>query len=161
MTRSRLSIELVPIFRDVKGVRSDPDPIRMPYYLPSSRPLKVRVGLRDLWESPNAPAQKAIKALKEVLGYQVDVSIDIALLWSELQRFFPDPETFIPSITSVVLAWAECLLARLEDEGNAAWTEKLLVVVMEQGTVVKVRVEVSLSTQFCVLKTSAENKIPK
>ncbi|KAL8794623.1 MAG: hypothetical protein Q9195_002819 [Heterodermia aff. obscurata] len=105
------------------------------------RPLKVRVGLRDLWESPNAPAQKAITALKDVIGYQVDVSIDFALLWSELQRLYPDPETFVPSITSVVKAWAECLAARLEDDGNATWTEKLLDVVMEHGTVVRTRVE--------------------
>ena len=133
----------------------------MPCHLLSSRPLKVRVALRDHWESPNAPAQKAIKALKEVLGYQVDVAIDATLLWSELQRLYPDPETFVPNIISTVQAWAECLTARLEDDGNAAWTEKLLDVVMEHGTVVKVRVEVSLSTQLCVLKTSANNAITK
>ena len=125
----------------------------MPSDLLLSRPLKVRVGLRDLWESPNAPAQEAIKALKEILGYQVVVSIDIALLWSELQHFYPDPETFVPSVISVVQAWAECLAARLEDDGNAAWTENLLDLVMRNGTVVKARVEVSLSTQLCVLKT--------
>ena len=118
----------------------------MPCHLLSSRPLKVRIGLRDLWESPNAAAQKAIQALKEVVGYQVEVSIDIALLWSELQRFYPDPETFVPSITTVVQDWAECLTARLENDDNAAWTEKLLEVLMERGTVVKARLEVSLST---------------
>ena len=91
----------------------------------------------------------------------MDVTIDITLLWSELERLYPDPETFVPSITSIVQAWAECLTARLEDDSNAGWTEKLLDVVMEHGTVVKVRVEVSLSTQLCVLRTSAKNAITK
>ena len=141
--RSRLSIVLGLAVRDVEGVRPDPSSICMPYRLLSSRPLKIRIGLRDHWENPNSPAQTSIKALKEVLGYQVDVSIDIALLWSELQRFYPNPETFVPSITSVVEAWAECLYARLEDEGNAAWTEKLLDHVMDHGTLIKARVEVS------------------
>ena len=83
----------------------------------------------------------------------MDVSIDTALLWSELQRFYTNPEIFVPTIISVVEAWAECLYARLEDEGNAAWTEKLLELVMDYGTVIKARMEVSFSTYLCVIET--------
>ena len=115
--------------------------------------MKVKIGLRDLWQKPDAPAQTAIKDLKEVLGYQVDVSIDIARLWSELQHLYPNPETFVPSIVSAVQAWAECLTAGLEDEDNATWTEKLLELVMEHGSVVKARVEVSLLTKLWLLET--------
>ena len=106
--------------------------------------MKVRLGLRKHWENPNAAAQEALNTLIELLGYQVHVEVDSAQLWSDLEKFYPDPETFAPNITTVVQTWAECLTARLQDDANAAWTEKLLDVVAERGTVVKAHVEVSL-----------------
>ena len=108
--------------------------------------MKVRIGLRDLWENPNAPAQKALKALQELLGYQVDIEIDAPKLWADLQRYYPDPESFAPNIIAVVQAWAECLTARLQDDANAAWTETLLDVVAGRSSVIRARVEVSLQT---------------
>lgn len=105
--------------------------------------MKVRLGLREHWETPDAAAQKALKNLVELLGYQVQVEIDSAQLWSDLEKFYPDPETFAPNITTVIQTWAECLTARLQDDGNAAWTEKLLGVVTEGSTVVRAHLEVS------------------
>jgi len=111
---------------------------------PGSRPMKVRLGLRKHWENPNAAAQEALNTLIELLGYQVHVEVDSAQLWSDLEKFYPDPETFAPNITTVIQTWAECLTARLQDDANAVWTEKFLGMVTERGTVVRAHVEVSL-----------------
>ena len=106
--------------------------------------MKVRMGLRDLWESPNAPAQKALKTLQDLLGYQVDVDLDAPKLWSDLHGHYPDPESFARNVIAIVQAWAECLTARLQDDSNAAWTETLLDIISVRPSVVKARVEVSL-----------------
>lgn len=109
--------------------------------------MKVRMSLRDLWANPNAPAQRALKTLRDLLGYQVDVEIDAPKLWSDLHGYYPDPETFAPNIVAIVQVWAECLTARLQDEANAAWTEKLLDVISVGSSIVRARVEVSLPTK--------------
>ena len=106
--------------------------------------MKARIGFRDLWENPNAPARKALKALYELLGYQIDVEIDAPKLWSDLSTYYPDPETFAPNITGIVQAWADCLAARLQDDNNAEWTEKLLELLTEKGSTVRARMEVSV-----------------
>lgn len=106
--------------------------------------MKVRLGFREHWENPNAAASVALNTLVELLGYQVHVEVDSAQLWSDLEKFHPDPETFAPNITNVVQTWAECLTARLQEDSNEVWTEKLLGVVTERGTVVRAHVEVSV-----------------
>lgn len=86
--------------------------------------------------------------LFELLGYQVHVKVDSAQLWSDLEKFHPDPETFAPNNASVVQTWAQYLIARLQDDANVVWTEKLLSVVTERGTVVRAHVEVSLMNGY-------------
>ncbi|KAL8693452.1 MAG: hypothetical protein Q9218_001723 [Villophora microphyllina] len=114
--------------------------------------MKARLGLRDLWDNTNAPAPKAVKTLSELLGYKVDIDLDATKLWSDLQKHYTDPEDFAPTVAFIVQTWADCFSARLQDESNATWTEKLLEVVTEGKSVVQARVVVSAaSVEQCFL----------
>lgn len=100
--------------------------------------------LRDHWEKDDCPAQKSITALKELLGLPVIIQLEPLILWSELQKFYPDQAIFVPSITAVIKTWTDCLARRLADDANATWTEQLLEYANEGGRNMKARVEVSL-----------------
>lgn len=104
-------------------------------------PLKIRMDLRDLWDKEDCQAQKSISALKTLLGLPINVQLEPSILWNELQKYFPDQNTFVPSITAVVKAWVDCLADRLADDANAAWTEQLLDYVNETTRTLKARVE--------------------
>ena len=99
--------------------------------------------LRDHWEKGDCPPQKSIAALRDLLGLPVTIQLDSTILWSELQKYYPDQSTFVPSITAVVKIWTDCLATRLADDANAAWTEQLLERVNRSGKTLKARVEVS------------------
>ena len=105
-------------------------------------PLKVRTDLRDQWEKEDCPAQKSIAALKDLLGLPVTIQLEPSILWSDLQKFYPDQNNFVPSITAVIKTWTDCLAKRLADDANAAWTEQLLEHVNQSGRNLKSRVEV-------------------
>ena len=97
-----------------------------PLKLTLRRPLKVKVGLRDSWDKEDAPVQRALSDLKEVLGIGVVVQADWSLLLAELDSFYPDKGTFVPSIASCVQALFVALGALLEDVDNAEWADELL-----------------------------------
>ncbi|MCJ1280348.1 hypothetical protein MMC21_008175 [Puttea exsequens] len=104
-------------------------------------PMRIRMDLRTHWETTDSAAQKSILALKSLIGLPVSVILDPSILWSELHSYYPDPAIFIPSIISLVQVWADVLAARLEDEGNAKWTDLLLTHLMQRGSDLRVRVE--------------------
>ena len=110
--------------------------------LTPSSPLKIRVDLRDHWENENSPVQKSIAALSQLLGLPVSINLEASMLWADLENYFPDQATFIPSIAGVVKAWTDCLAARLENDANAAWTEQLLELVNQGGRVLRSRIKV-------------------
>ena len=113
-----------------------------PYYVVHS-PLALRRGLRDHWDDPQSPTRKAIARLSVLLGLQVSVDLEVAMLWVELQNYFPDEDVFVPTITGVVMTWVECLIDRLENEANSNWSDKLLEYVGHSGrNPLKVKVEV-------------------
>ena len=99
--------------------------------------------LRDLWERADCPPQKSIADLRDLLGLPVTIQVDFTILWSEIQKYYPDQSTFVPSITAVVKAWTDCLARRLADDANATWTEQLLEHANRSGGTLKARVEVS------------------
>jgi len=105
-----------------------------------SSPMKLRMDLRDHWENAGSPAQTSLTALKELIGLPVNVILEPAILWSELQKYYPDQGTFIPTITDIVKSWCDILASRLQDEAYAEWTEELLEVVNEGGRNLTVRV---------------------
>ena len=100
--------------------------------------------LCDHWEKDDCPAQKSVTALKELLRLPVIVQLEPSILWSELQKFYPDQAIFIPSITAVIKTWIDCLARRLADDANATWTEQLLEHASQGCRSMKARVEVSL-----------------
>lgn len=104
--------------------------------------MKIRTDLRDQWEKEDCAAQKSIAALKDLLGLPVTIQLEPSILWSDLQKFYPDQNNFVPSITAVIRTWTDCLAKRLADDANAAWTEQFLEHVNQSGKNVKSRVEV-------------------
>ena len=93
--------------------------------------------------------RQAIAKLSEMLGFEVIIDLEASMLWAELQKYFPDKETFVPSIIGVVKSWVECLSIRLEDDANNSWTDKLLEHVNRNGRpLLKARIEVRASIMF-------------
>ena len=107
-------------------------------------PLKLRRDLRDHWEGSETPAQKAIADLIHVCGLPVDIDFDVSILWTELQKYFPDQDTFVSTIVRVLKSWTDCLRDRLSDDINAGWTEKFLAHLEEYG-----RKRLSVKIEVC------------
>ncbi|KAI0597099.1 hypothetical protein F4775DRAFT_265945 [Biscogniauxia sp. FL1348] len=92
----------------------------------SKLPLRVQVGLRDSWKSDDAPVQKARASLKQLVGVDVEVEPDWHLLLTDLDSYYPDKSTFVPSVAACVQAWCESLSAIVDDEANEQWSEVLI-----------------------------------
>ncbi|MCJ1374350.1 hypothetical protein MMC20_005582 [Loxospora ochrophaea] len=110
-------------------------------------PLKLRLDVRDQWENEKSAVQKSLSELSQLVGLKVNVLLEMPMIWTELQKHFPDQGTFVPNIIGVVKTWTDCLIARLEDEANAEWTERLLDEVQEASKILRARVQVSLSAE--------------
>ncbi|KAI0197017.1 hypothetical protein F4808DRAFT_439198 [Astrocystis sublimbata] len=92
----------------------------------SRLPIKIQIGIRDVWEREDAPVQKAIRNLKDVTGVDVTVDPEWPLLLSELDNFYPDKATLVPSVASAVEAFCVALSTLADDEANAKWADVLL-----------------------------------
>ncbi|ORY60917.1 uncharacterized protein BCR38DRAFT_349091 [Pseudomassariella vexata] len=90
------------------------------------RPLKVQVGIRDYWDKDDAPVQKALSSLKEVIGINIVVLPEWQLLLAELESFYPDKGTLVPVVAGCVQAWCNAMSALLDDEANEEWADTLL-----------------------------------
>ncbi|KAF2972062.1 hypothetical protein GQX73_g1622 [Xylaria multiplex] len=86
----------------------------------------VQVGIRDSWDNQDAPVQKAIKNLKEVIGVGVSVNPEWPLLFTELDSFYPDKATLVPSVATVVEACCTALATFADDDANGEWADTLL-----------------------------------
>lgn len=82
--------------------------------------------VRDLWVDRESPVQRAIGDLQDVLGLPVTINLDMLRLWHALSPFYSSPETFVPSIVSVIQTWIETLKLHLEDEDHGDWAGNLL-----------------------------------
>ncbi|KAH9478623.1 hypothetical protein JR316_0009080 [Psilocybe cubensis] len=89
-------------------------------------PLKIRVDIRDKWESPKGMIQKSIDDLEKTLGHKIVPEVQWLQLYDALKGVYPDKAQFIPSIARVVNAFYGRLLARVDDDNNSEWTEELL-----------------------------------
>ncbi|TGJ80327.1 hypothetical protein E0Z10_g8447 [Xylaria hypoxylon] len=92
----------------------------------SKLPIKVQVGIRDAWDNQDAPVQKAIKNMKEVIGVGVFVNPEWPLLLAELDSFYPDKGILVPSVAAAVEACCTALTTLADDEANAEWADTLL-----------------------------------
>jgi hypothetical protein len=117
-----------------------------PEVLPSTdtyRPLKAKVSVRDNWTNPDSPAQKAIKALKEVLGLEVHCEPEWPILVSELDNVWEDKNQLIASVVSFLQTWFQVLTELLDDESQEEWADKLLTKINELCSRLNLIVEVS------------------
>ncbi|KAF8893215.1 hypothetical protein CPB84DRAFT_1826061 [Gymnopilus junonius] len=87
--------------------------------LTKANPLKVRVDIRDQWDSPNGLIQKSVDSLAKMLGHKV-------VPYVALKDTYPDKSTFVPSVIRAVVLFYDLLVARLEREGESEWTENIL-----------------------------------
>ncbi|KAI1194159.1 hypothetical protein F5X97DRAFT_327820 [Nemania serpens] len=92
----------------------------------SKLPIKVQLGIRDSWDSADAPVQKAIRDLKDVTGVRVTANPEWPLLYAELAAFHADTATLVPSVAAAVGACCAALGALADDEANADWADTLL-----------------------------------
>ncbi|KAK7436903.1 hypothetical protein VKT23_018923 [Stygiomarasmius scandens] len=91
-----------------------------------SVPLKVRVDVRDIWDSSTSTIKQAASSLAKTLGHQITAEAEWPALWDELKDHFPDKSGFVLTMSRYTVAWYEMLLARVEDDAHAEWTENLL-----------------------------------
>ncbi|GAB1310701.1 hypothetical protein MFIFM68171_00911 [Madurella fahalii] len=92
-----------------------------------SLPLKVQIGIRDVWAKEDGPLQTALRDLQGVLGHSVVVEPEWHLLAAELDSFYPDKGQLVAVIAGCVLAWTKSMAELLEeDSAHEAWTETVL-----------------------------------
>jgi len=103
-----------------------------------------------LWDSPKAPLQGSISALETTLGHKVVPIVRWPILWDALKDRIPGKETFVPIISSIVIAWYERLLFRLENDHFAEWTEKFLTLLSQSHSEVQLHIEVDSSLKFLI-----------
>ncbi|KAJ7170486.1 hypothetical protein C8R43DRAFT_1120911 [Mycena crocata] len=94
-------------------------------------PLKVRMDIRDLWDSSKSSVPDSVSALNKILGHTITPRVEWPILWGDLKERFPDNTTFVPTIVRYTIAWFERLSSRLENEAYEEWTEQLLSVLTE------------------------------
>ncbi|KAJ7130621.1 hypothetical protein C8R44DRAFT_906299 [Mycena epipterygia] len=94
-------------------------------------PLKVRMDIRDLWDSSKSSVTESVTSLNKILGHTITPRVEWVILWSELKDKFPDNTIFVPTVVRYTIAWYERLSDRLENEAYAEWTEQILNVLTE------------------------------
>ncbi|KAI1164143.1 hypothetical protein F5B18DRAFT_650862 [Nemania serpens] len=122
----------------------------------SKLPIKVQLGIRDSWDSADAPVRKAIRALEEVTGVRVTVNPEWPLLYAELAAFYPDTATLVPSVAAAVGACCAALGALADDEANAEWADTLLE---RTGSHIRIIVEVSKSRETNITWSTQQSGI--
>jgi hypothetical protein len=78
------------------------------------RPLQVRLGIRESWDSEEAPIKKALKTFNENIGYDFSIEIAWIDIWNDLQGKYTDKSTFVPSIADSVIIFLKRLETVLE-----------------------------------------------
>ncbi|KAJ6515050.1 hypothetical protein C8R47DRAFT_500782 [Mycena vitilis] len=94
-------------------------------------PLKVRMDIRDLWDSSTSSVTESVSSLNKVLGHTITPRVEWPILWAELKTEFTDNSAFVPLVVRYTIAWYERLIGRLENDRHADWTDQLLNVITE------------------------------
>jgi hypothetical protein len=88
--------------------------------------MKVKVGIRDVWDNKDGDVQRSFAKIKDVVGHDVSINPEWYILWAELKQLFSEPGGFVPMIASGVTAWAAALVEIAENDSNEDWTEEML-----------------------------------
>lgn len=100
--------------------------------------------MRDLWEKPDAPAQKALKELHEGLGLEVSCEPDWSILCAELDSVYEDKGQLVRAVISCIQLWFETVSEMLEDSKYEDWGEKLIDKLRDSYSRLTLIIEVSL-----------------
>ena len=116
----------------------------------SSRPTKVRVGIRDAWDSPSSTVQRASGKLTETLGCKIVPEAEWQALWAQMrEQYQGNLDGFVPAIASIVVTWCEALEMRLSNEAEADWTEGFLSLISNaQAQGLKLHIQVCLAVFY-------------
>ncbi|KEZ43545.1 hypothetical protein SAPIO_CDS4458 [Scedosporium apiospermum] len=107
--------------------------------------LKVKVAVRDHWDSPESTVQASLAKLQSIIGYEVCISPEWPLLLAALGDHYSDKGNFVPAVAGVVKAWSEAAAQLLEDDNNEEWTEEVLDKLKESGSRLRLVLEASKS----------------
>ncbi|KAJ7696571.1 hypothetical protein B0H17DRAFT_1198082 [Mycena rosella] len=94
-------------------------------------PLKVRMDVRDLWDSSKSSVNDSVSALNKILGHTITPRVEWNVMWTDLKDRFPDNTIFVPTVVRYTIAWYERLSGRLENDAYEEWTEKFLDVLSD------------------------------
>ena len=92
--------------------------------------------------------QQNIRALKEVLGYEVVIQPEWQMLLTEFDSINPDKTQFAAAVAGCVSVWCRALKELLEDEANAEWADTLIDRVTGTHRTLRVFIEVSSQTNL-------------
>jgi len=104
-------------------------------------PLKVRMDIRDLWDSPKSSVNESVSSLSKVLGHTITPRVEWPILWADLKEQFPDNSTFVSLVVRYTIAWYERLIGRLENDVYAEWTDQLLNVLTTGSKALTLHIE--------------------
>lgn len=91
-----------------------------------TRPLKIRIGIRDTWNAKDKALQLAVRDLAKILGHRIEPEAEWPALWNSTKTSFPDSSTFVPSIAQIAVTWYRQLATRIEQDDQSKWIEELL-----------------------------------
>ncbi|KAL1407864.1 hypothetical protein Q8F55_007300 [Vanrija albida] len=91
-----------------------------------SLPLKVRMGIRDEWDSPNCELRTALGNVAGTLGTVPEIKPDWSVLVAALEGPYGDVGRIVPGVAGLVTAWVHALADLIADKEHEAWAETLL-----------------------------------
>jgi hypothetical protein len=91
-----------------------------------TRPLQVRISLRDSFDAPTAPVQVSLTRLNSVVGYDFSLVIPWVDIHRDLASSFPDISILVPSVGNVLTTYLDRIITLLDDEKfQEAFLEKM------------------------------------
>jgi hypothetical protein len=94
--------------------------------LTNCRPLQIRLGIRDSFDSPNAPFKTALAKLNSEVGYEFSVILPWVDVHRDLAKFFPDKTVLVPSVTSALKAYIDRIITLIDEQKfQDAFLEKM------------------------------------
>ncbi|KAH7329918.1 hypothetical protein BKA65DRAFT_539169 [Rhexocercosporidium sp. MPI-PUGE-AT-0058] len=106
-------------------------------------PTRIRQNVRDHFASPTCMLTAKTTTLTSTLGYPILIDPEWTMLWKSLQAHYPDSSTFVPDVSSTMLAWCDAFHLWLENNENEAHVEALLDLLQGRS---KVEVLLEIST---------------
>ena len=90
------------------------------------RPLPVRIAIRDSFEPPTAPVQKALAKLNSTVGYDFSIVVPWVDIHRDLASSFPDLSVLVPTISAALTTYINAIITLLDEQKfQDAFLEKM------------------------------------